>query len=138
MKTHRRYWVFFLLFLFSGIAYLDRVNMSVAGKPTQERREQVAESDRRKPEFVGNRRKAIHWLMLRLVLTGKRRDLGEEIGAWGASPMPMPRRTISIVAKLPTIPVAICAADHTATAIGAITCVPQRSINLPPGSIIST
>ena len=33
MKTHRRYWVFFLLFLFSGIAYLDRVNMSVAGKP---------------------------------------------------------------------------------------------------------
>jgi hypothetical protein len=31
--THRRYWVFFLLFLFSGIAYLDRVNVSVAGKP---------------------------------------------------------------------------------------------------------
>jgi MFS family permease len=31
--THRRYWVFFLLFLFSAIAYLDRVNMSVAGKP---------------------------------------------------------------------------------------------------------
>jgi MFS transporter, ACS family, D-galactonate transporter len=31
--THRRYWVFFLLFLFSGIAYVDRVNMSVAGKP---------------------------------------------------------------------------------------------------------
>ena len=30
---HRRYWVFFLLFLFSAIAYLDRVNMSVAGKP---------------------------------------------------------------------------------------------------------
>jgi len=32
-KTHRRYWVFFLLFLFSAIAYIDRVNMSVAGKP---------------------------------------------------------------------------------------------------------
>ena len=31
--THRRYWVFFLLFLFSALAYLDRVNMSVAGKP---------------------------------------------------------------------------------------------------------
>jgi hypothetical protein len=31
--THRRYWVFFLLFVFSAIAYLDRVNMSVAGKP---------------------------------------------------------------------------------------------------------
>ena len=34
MKTsHRRYWVFFLLFLFNAIAYVDRVNMSVAGKP---------------------------------------------------------------------------------------------------------
>jgi MFS family permease len=31
--THRRYWVFFLLFLFNVIAYVDRVNMSVAGKP---------------------------------------------------------------------------------------------------------
>jgi len=31
--THRRYWVYFLLFLFSAIAYVDRVNMSVAGKP---------------------------------------------------------------------------------------------------------
>jgi hypothetical protein len=30
--THRRYLVFFLLYVFSGIAYLDRVNMSVAGK----------------------------------------------------------------------------------------------------------
>ena len=30
--THRRYWVFFLLIVFSAIAYLDRVNMSVAGK----------------------------------------------------------------------------------------------------------
>ena len=33
MKTHRRYWGFFLLFLFNAIAYVDRVNMSVAGKP---------------------------------------------------------------------------------------------------------
>jgi len=31
--TRRRYWVYFLLFVFSGIAYIDRVNMSVAGKP---------------------------------------------------------------------------------------------------------
>jgi MFS family permease len=31
--THRRYWVFFLLFLFNAIAYVDRVNMSMAGKP---------------------------------------------------------------------------------------------------------
>lgn len=29
--THRRYWVFFLLFLFNVICYLDRINMSVAG-----------------------------------------------------------------------------------------------------------
>ena len=30
--TRRRYWVFFLLFLFNVIAYVDRVNMSVAGE----------------------------------------------------------------------------------------------------------
>jgi ACS family glucarate transporter-like MFS transporter len=30
--THRRYWVFFLLFLFNVICYLDRINMSVAGR----------------------------------------------------------------------------------------------------------
>ena len=30
--TRRRYWVFFLLFLFNLIAYVDRVNMSVAGQ----------------------------------------------------------------------------------------------------------
>jgi MFS family permease len=31
--THRRYWVYFLLFLFNVVCYLDRINMSVAGKP---------------------------------------------------------------------------------------------------------
>ncbi len=31
--THRRYWVYFLLFLFNAICYLDRINMSVAGRP---------------------------------------------------------------------------------------------------------
>jgi len=30
--THRRYWVYFLLFLFNIICYLDRINMSVAGR----------------------------------------------------------------------------------------------------------
>ncbi|MBV9824560.1 MAG: MFS transporter [Alphaproteobacteria bacterium] len=31
--TNRRFWVYFLLFLFNVIAYTDRVNISVAGKP---------------------------------------------------------------------------------------------------------
>jgi ACS family glucarate transporter-like MFS transporter len=31
--TRRRFWVYFLLFLFNTIAYIDRVNLSVAGKP---------------------------------------------------------------------------------------------------------
>ena len=31
--THRRYWIYFLLFLFNVICYLDRINMSVAGHP---------------------------------------------------------------------------------------------------------
>ena len=30
--THRRYWIYFLLFLFNVICYLDRINMSVAGR----------------------------------------------------------------------------------------------------------
>ena len=30
--THRRYWVYFLLFTFNVICYLDRINMSVAGR----------------------------------------------------------------------------------------------------------
>jgi len=29
--THRRFWVYFLLFLFNAICYIDRVNMSLAG-----------------------------------------------------------------------------------------------------------
>ena len=29
--TRRRYWIYFLLFLFNVTCYLDRVNMSVAG-----------------------------------------------------------------------------------------------------------
>ncbi len=31
--TRRRYWVYLLLFLFNFVCYLDRINMSVAGKP---------------------------------------------------------------------------------------------------------
>ena len=31
--TRRRFWVYILLFLFNMIAYVDRVNISVAGKP---------------------------------------------------------------------------------------------------------
>jgi ACS family glucarate transporter-like MFS transporter len=31
--THRRFGVYFLLFLLNIIAYVDRVNISVAGKP---------------------------------------------------------------------------------------------------------
>jgi hypothetical protein len=30
--THRRYWVYFLLFMFNVFCYLDRINMSVAGR----------------------------------------------------------------------------------------------------------
>jgi MFS family permease len=30
--THRRYWIYFLLFMFNVICYLDRINMSVAGR----------------------------------------------------------------------------------------------------------
>ena len=29
--THRRYWVYFLLFVFNVICYLDSINMSITG-----------------------------------------------------------------------------------------------------------
>jgi hypothetical protein len=43
--TRGRFWVFFLLFLFNLIAYVDRVNMSVAGKP-------IASGSRRLPSAI--------------------------------------------------------------------------------------
>jgi MFS family permease len=71
MKTHRRYWVFFLLFLFSGIAYVDRVNMSVAGKP-------IAHEFGLSPIALGYLFSSFLWAYVLMMLPG-----GRLIDRWG-------------------------------------------------------
>ena len=70
-KTHRRYWVFFLLFLFSAIAYLDRVNMSVAGKP-------IAHEFGLSPIALGYLFSSFLWAYVLMMLPG-----GRLIDRWG-------------------------------------------------------
>jgi MFS family permease len=69
--THRRYWVFFLLFLFSGIAYLDRVNMSVAGKA-------IAQEFGLSPIALGYLFSSFLWAYVLMMLPG-----GRLIDRWG-------------------------------------------------------
>jgi MFS family permease len=75
MKTHRRYWVFFMLFLFSGIAYLDRVNMSVAGKP-------IAGEFGLSPIALGYLFSSFLWAYVLMMLPG-----GRLIDRWGTHVM---------------------------------------------------
>ena len=70
-RTHRRYWVFFLLFLFSAIAYLDRVNMSVAGKP-------IAHEFGLSPIALGYLFSSFLWAYVLMMLPG-----GRLIDRWG-------------------------------------------------------
>src|SRR5271156_2383083 len=63
--THRRYWVFFLLFLFTGIAYLDRVNMWVAGKP-------IAQEFGLSPIALGYLFSSFLWAYVLMMLPGGR------------------------------------------------------------------
>jgi MFS family permease len=69
--TRRRYWVFSLLFLFSGIAYLDRVNMSVAGKP-------IAHEFGLSPIALGYLFSSFLWAYVLMMLPG-----GRLIDRWG-------------------------------------------------------
>jgi ACS family D-galactonate transporter-like MFS transporter len=69
--THRRYWVFFLLFLFGAIAYLDRVNMSVAGKP-------IAHEFGLSPIALGYLFSSFLWAYVLMTLPG-----GRMIDRWG-------------------------------------------------------
>jgi ACS family glucarate transporter-like MFS transporter len=70
--THRRYWVFFLLFLFGAIAYLDRVNMSVAGKP-------IAHEFGLSPIALGYLFSSFLWAYVLMMLPG-----GRLIDQWGS------------------------------------------------------
>ena len=80
MKTHRRYWVFFLLFLFNAIAYVDRVNMSVAGKP-------IAQEFGLSPVALGYLFSSFLWAYVLMMLPG-----GRLIDRWGRMSSPRSRR----------------------------------------------
>ena len=69
--TRRRYWVFFLLFLFNAIAYVDRVNMSVAGKP-------IAHEFGLSPISLGYLFSSFLWAYVLMMLPG-----GRLIDRWG-------------------------------------------------------
>jgi MFS family permease len=73
--TRRRYWVFFLLFLFNLIAYVDRVNMSVAGKP-------IAQEFGLSPVALGYLFSSFLWAYVLMMLPG-----GRLIDRWGAHVM---------------------------------------------------
>src|ERR1700679_1082723 len=70
--TRRRYWVYFMLFVFSGIAYMDRVNMSVAGKP-------IAQELGLSPIMLGYLFSSFLWAYVLMMLPG-----GRLIDRWGA------------------------------------------------------
>ena len=70
--TRRRYWVYFLLFVFSGIAYVDRVNMSVAGKP-------IAQELGLSPVALGYLFSSFLWAYVVMMLPG-----GRLIDRWGS------------------------------------------------------
>jgi ACS family glucarate transporter-like MFS transporter len=86
MKTsYRRYWVFFLLFLFNAIAYLDRVNMSVAGKP-------IAQEFSLSPVALGYLFSSLLWAYVLMMLPGGQLIDRWARMSWPPSPPPFGRR----------------------------------------------
>ncbi len=70
--TYRRYWVYFLLFLFNAICYLDRINMSVAGRS-------VAQEFALSPVALGYLFSSFLWAYVLMMLPGGR--LVDSLGA---------------------------------------------------------
>lgn len=70
--TRRRYWIYFLLFLFNVICYLDRTNMSVAGRS-------VASEFGLSPIQLGYLFSSFLWAYVLMMLPG-----GRAVDNWGA------------------------------------------------------
>jgi MFS family permease len=70
--SRRRFWIYFLLFVFSGVAYIDRVNMSVAAKP-------IANELGLSPIALGYLFSSFLWAYVLMMLPG-----GRLIDRWGA------------------------------------------------------
>ena len=100
--TRRRYWVFFLLFLFNLIAYVDRVNMSVAGKP-------IAQEFGLSPVALGYLFSSFLWAYVLMMLPG-----GRLIDRWGAHVMASIATAVWSAAQMAT-----GAASSFATMLGA-------------------
>src|ERR1700745_2942048 len=88
--TRRRYWVFFLLFLFNLIAYVDRVNMSVAGKP-------IAQEFGLSPVALGYMFSSFLWAYVLMMLPG-----GRLIDRWGAHVIASVATTVWSAAQMAT------------------------------------
>src|SRR5580692_6754483 len=71
-KTRRRFGIYMLLLVFGGIAYIDRVNMSVAGKP-------IAQELGLSPVALGYLFSSFLWAYVVMMLPG-----GRLIDRWGA------------------------------------------------------
>jgi MFS family permease len=71
LAWRQRYWVYLLLLVFSGIAYVDRVNMSVAGKP-------IAQELHLSPITLGYLFSSFLWAYVLMMLPG-----GRLIDRWG-------------------------------------------------------
>jgi MFS family permease len=88
--TRRRYWVFLLLFLFNAIAYVDRVNMSVAGKP-------IAHEFGLSPVALGYLFSSFLWAYVLMMLPG-----GRLIDRWGTHVVASAAATVWSVAQMLT------------------------------------
>src|SRR6516225_8913047 len=88
--TRRRYWVFFLLFLFNLIAYVDRVNMSVAGKP-------IAQEFGLSPVALGYLFSSFLWAYVLMMLPG-----GRLIDRWGSHVMASVATVVWSIAQMAT------------------------------------
>jgi MFS family permease len=88
--TRRRYWVFFLLFFFNLIAYVDRVNMSVAGKP-------IAHEFGLSPIALGYLFSSFLWAYVLMMLPG-----GRLIDRWGTHAVAAVATTVWSAAQMAT------------------------------------
>jgi MFS family permease len=88
--TRRRYWVYFLLFIFSAVAYVDRVNMSVAGKP-------IALELGLSPVALGYLFSSFLWAYVLMMLPG-----GQLIDRWGAHVVASVATAVWSVAQMAT------------------------------------
>ena len=88
--TRRRYLVYILLLVFSGIAYVDRVNMSVAGKP-------IAQELGLSPVMLGYLFSSFLWAYVLMMLPG-----GRLIDRWGAHVIASVSTVVWSVAQMAT------------------------------------